>query len=72
MIWILFFCFTTLHLIANHRAVSVVAMETLNKNRLHIAMEHYLSTGTVPPVKQVNANEPILASKIVLGNLQVR
>ena len=63
MIWLLFICFTTFHLVANHRAVSVVAMETLNKNRLHLVMSHYLSTGAVLPVKRVNAREPILTSK---------
>ena len=63
MIWLLFICFTTFHLVANHRAVSVVAMETLNKNRLHLVMAHYLSAGAVLPVKSVNAREPILSSK---------
>ena len=33
LVWGLFVVFTGLHLLANHRAVSVVCMETLNKNR---------------------------------------
>lgn len=33
LVWGLFLVFTVLHLLANHRAVSVVCMETLNKNR---------------------------------------
>ena len=34
-VWSLFIVFTLLHLLANYRAVSVVCMETLNKNRSH-------------------------------------
>jgi hypothetical protein len=49
-----------LHLLANHRAVSVVCMETLNKNRLHIVMTDYLSTGSVSTPTSVNAREPII------------
>ena len=33
LVWSLFVVFTMLHLLANYRAVSVVCMETLNKNR---------------------------------------
>lgn len=71
MIWLLFICFTTFHLVANHRAVSVVAMETLNKNRLHLVMSHYLSTRDVLPVKLVNAREPILTSKVCMFMVQI-
>lgn len=60
LVWGLFLVFTVLHLLANHRAVSVVCMETLNKNRLHIVMADYLSTGSVPAPASVNAREPIL------------
>ena len=34
LVWSLFVLFTILHILANHRAVSVVCMETFNKNRL--------------------------------------
>ena len=61
--WTLFICFTAFHLIANHRAVSVVALETLNKNRLHILMQHYLASGSGLTVHQVNIREPILTSE---------
>lgn len=33
LVWTLFSVFTFLHLLANYRAVSVVCMETFNKNR---------------------------------------
>ena len=33
LVWSLFVVFTMLHLLANYKAVSVVCMETLNKNR---------------------------------------
>lgn len=60
LVWGLFVVFTMLHLLANHRAVSVVCMETLNKNRLHIVMTDYLSTGSVSTPTSVNAREPII------------
>lgn len=63
--WTLFICFTAFHLIANHRAVSVVALETLNKNRLHILMQHYLANGSGLTVHYVNIREPILTSEEV-------
>jgi hypothetical protein len=60
LVWSLFVVFTVLHLLANHRAVSVVCMETFNKSRLHIVMADYLATGTVPGPASVNAREPII------------
>lgn len=65
MVWTLFVLFTAFHLLANYRAVSVVAMETLNKARLHLLMTSYLSTGAVLSVSKVNAREPILLGKAV-------
>ena len=63
LVWTLFVVFTVLHLLANHRAVSVVSMETFNKARLHLVMKSYLSTTTIPIVNKVNAREPILSRK---------
>lgn len=61
LVWTLFIFFTLCHLLANHRAVSVVSMETLNQGRLHLLMELYLSKGTVPTVDRINFREPILS-----------
>lgn len=61
LVWTLFILFTIFHLLANHRAVSVVAMETLNQNRLHLLVSSYFVTGTIPSVAEVNAREPILS-----------
>ncbi|CAI7992683.1 RUS family member 1 [Geodia barretti] len=61
LVWALFTVFTVLHLWANYMAVSVVCMETFNQNRLHIMMEHYLSTGVVLDPATVNTREPIIA-----------
>lgn len=66
LIWTLFVVFTLFHLLANHRAVSVVTMETLNQERLHLLMSMYLTTGVVPTVDKVNAREPILSSIIII------
>ena len=63
LIWSFFLLFTFFHLFANHRAVSVVKMETFNQNRLHIIMDDYLSSGKVPSPASANAREPILGSK---------
>jgi hypothetical protein len=61
LVWGLFTVFTVLHLWANYMAVSVVCMEAFNQNRLHVMMEHYLSTGVVLDPATVNAREPIIA-----------
>ncbi len=63
LVWLLFIVFTMLHLMANYRAVSVVSMETLNKNRLHLVVSTYMKTGKVPSVKWVNAREPVVLCK---------
>ena len=57
---VLFTLLTVLHLFANFRAVKAVRMESLNQARLHLIMNHYFSTGTVPGVAAVNASEPVL------------
>ncbi len=60
LIWLMFVVFTALHLWANYCAVTVLCMETLNKNRLHVVVQHYLKTGDVLTPKQANAQEPVL------------
>lgn len=60
LIWLLFLMFTMLHLFANYQAVSVVSMETFNKNRLHLLMKGLLSTGSVSSPKVINSLEPVL------------
>lgn len=59
----LFLLFTLLHLFANYSAVTSVVMETLNQARLHILVHHYLQTGEVLSLQEVNYKEPVLWSK---------
>lgn len=63
LIWSLFLLFTLLHLFANYSAVTSVVMETLNQARLHILVHHYLQTGEVLSLQEVNYKEPVLWSK---------
>ena len=63
LVWLLFFVFTFLHLFSNYRAVSVVSMETLNRNRLHLLMKHLFTNGEVPNPKLINLQEPLLLGK---------
>lgn len=63
LIWSLFLLFTLLHLFANYSAVTSVVMETLNQARLHILVHHYLQTGRVLSLQEVNYKEPVLWSK---------
>lgn len=55
-----FFLLTLLHLFANYRAVKSVCMESLNQTRLHLIVQHYLTTGQVPGVAHVNVREPVV------------
>ena len=64
LVWVLYCVFTTLHLYANYQAVSVVCMETLNGNRLHIIMEDLLNSGQMPQPPWVNKREPLLSSML--------
>lgn len=63
LIWSLFLLFTLLHLFANYSAVTSVVMETLNQARLHILVHHYLQTGRVLSLQEINYKEPVLWSK---------
>ena len=65
LVWVLFVAFTTLHLLANYRAVRVVTMETLNQARLHLVMMSYLSKSEVPLVNAINLREPILTRRFL-------
>ena len=57
--------FTMLHLFANYQAVSVVSMETFNKNRLHLLMKGLLSTGSVSSPRVINSLEPVLRGRYI-------
>uniref|UniRef100_A0A1X7VCD9 Uncharacterized protein n=2 Tax=Amphimedon queenslandica TaxID=400682 RepID=A0A1X7VCD9_AMPQE len=59
-VWSLFFSFTLLHLYSNYKAVSVVSMETLNCNRLHLLMRNLFLNGTISEPNIVNREEPLL------------
>jgi hypothetical protein len=57
--WMLFVCFTCLHLFANYKAVTSVVMSTLNKARLQIVVNHYLQTGEIGSPEFVNQKESV-------------
>ncbi|KAL3120289.1 hypothetical protein niasHT_002089 [Heterodera trifolii] len=65
-IWALFLLFTAVHLFANYRAVKCIQLETLNPNRLTLAVRHFVEYGTVPSVAECNRKEPILGTFAVL------
>ncbi|XP_068509447.1 RUS family member 1 isoform X3 [Syngnathus scovelli] len=55
----LFFLFTALHLFANYKAVRSVVMETLNEERLSIALRRFLHDGRVLTPMEANRQEPV-------------
>ncbi|KAL3080185.1 hypothetical protein niasHS_013857 [Heterodera schachtii] len=61
-IWALFLLFTAVHLFANYRAVKCIQLETLNPNRLTLAVRHFAEYGTVPSVAECHRKEPILGT----------
>ncbi|KAG8140643.1 hypothetical protein E2320_003348 [Naja naja] len=68
----LYALFTILHLYANYQAVRAVCMETVNRARLHLVLQHYLKWGEVPGPAVINPQEPLLLGfrqrlKITLG-----
>lgn len=46
LIWLLFAVFTAAHLFANYRAVRGLVMDTLNRQRLAIVVDHYLGSAS--------------------------
>uniref|UniRef100_A0A3B4DYG7 RUS family member 1 n=1 Tax=Pygocentrus nattereri TaxID=42514 RepID=A0A3B4DYG7_PYGNA len=58
--FILFFCFTVLHLFANYKAVRSVVMETLNEARLSIILHQYLLDGRILSPAEANQREPVV------------
>jgi len=62
LVWILFVLFTFFHLYANYQAVTCVVMETININRLHILVHHYLKTGDALVPFEVNMKDPVIRS----------
>ncbi|KAL3102955.1 hypothetical protein niasHT_025863 [Heterodera trifolii] len=67
-IWALFLLFTAVHLFANYRAVKCIQLETLNPNRLTLAVRHFVEYGSVPSVAECNRKEPILGTFAVRRN----
>ncbi|XP_026567598.1 RUS1 family protein C16orf58 homolog isoform X3 [Pseudonaja textilis] len=70
--YVLYALFTILHLYANYQAVRAVCMETVNRARLHLVLQHYLKWGEVPGPAVINPQEPLLLGfrqqlKITLG-----
>ncbi|ETE66462.1 hypothetical protein L345_07770, partial [Ophiophagus hannah] len=60
----LYALFTILHLYANYQAVRAVCMETVNRARLHLVLQHYLKWGEVPGPAVINPQEPLLLGLI--------
>ncbi|XP_018431327.1 PREDICTED: RUS1 family protein C16orf58 homolog, partial [Nanorana parkeri] len=58
--YLLFLLLTSLHLYANYRAVRSVVMETLNRSRLSIILEHFLREGRILSPAEANGMEPLL------------
>nr|DBA18846.1 TPA: hypothetical protein GDO54_014742 [Pyxicephalus adspersus] len=58
--YLLFLLLTSLHLYANYRAVRSVVMETLNRSRLSIILEHFLQEGRILRPEEANCMEPLL------------
>ncbi|XP_040190571.1 RUS family member 1 isoform X2 [Rana temporaria] len=58
--YLLFLFLTSLHLYANYRAVRSVVMDTLNKSRLSIILEHFLQQGRILRPAEANCMEPLL------------
>ena len=61
LVWVLFFVFTALHLLANYRAVCFVVMETYNLPRLQLSVQHFLQTHHVLNPKQIAKLDPVLS-----------
>nr|XP_049601256.1 RUS1 family protein C16orf58 homolog isoform X8 [Syngnathus scovelli] len=59
----LFFLFTALHLFANYKAVRSVVMETLNEERLSIALRRFLHDGRVLTPMEANRQEPVFLAR---------
>ncbi|XP_062509007.1 RUS family member 1-like isoform X2 [Corticium candelabrum] len=69
--WILFVCFTGLHLFANFKAVSSVVMSTLNTSRLQIVVNHYLETGEIGSPEYVNQQESVFLGWPRIGSINI-
>uniref|UniRef100_A0A2D4NVH3 Uncharacterized protein n=1 Tax=Micrurus surinamensis TaxID=129470 RepID=A0A2D4NVH3_MICSU len=70
--YVFYALFTILHLYANYQAVRAICMETVNRARLHLVLQHYLKWGEVPGPAVINPQEPLLLGfrqqlKITLG-----
>ncbi|XP_004479496.1 RUS family member 1 [Dasypus novemcinctus] len=54
-----FFLLTALHIYANYRAVRALVIETLNKGRLWLVLNHFLQRGEVLDPTSANQMEPL-------------
>ena len=59
VVWLLYVTLTTVHLYANYRAVTAVTMDTFNQSRLHIVINHWLTSRRVLTISQANYREPV-------------
>ena len=57
--WLLYVAFTTGHIYANVKAVSVLTFDTLNTNRANIIMNTYMATGKMVSPAEAAKIEPI-------------
>jgi len=60
--WVAFTLFTTIHLLANYKAVSCIIMQKLNRQRAKILMGHYHkhNSNIILTPKQISAQEKIV------------
>ncbi|XP_054168037.1 RUS family member 1-like [Oppia nitens] len=59
LVWLLFICFTILHIFANYRAVKAVSLETFNLSRFVITVDNWLKTGRILSVREANNRENV-------------
>ncbi|KAJ3324300.1 hypothetical protein HDV06_000339 [Boothiomyces sp. JEL0866] len=57
--WTIFILLTIFHVYANFKAVTSLSLKTLNTQRLHIIIQHYMKTGIILNAKQVSSRENV-------------
>jgi hypothetical protein len=58
-VFLLFLCFTFLHLFCNYKAVTSLEMDQLNARRAEVVIDGYLKNGTVLSPRVANKREPL-------------
>lgn len=55
----LYVLFTSIHLVANYKAVKSLELETFNEPRLLGCLQNYVNFGKISTVKRVNSKESV-------------